>query len=1315
MPHMPHSRRARRATAGRQGTTGAQAHGTHGRRGTLGLGPAVNAVTWLGGFEGADHINGRGLPLSMAADSGHLGRVDADYRRLRRMGFTEVRESLGWRVCEQRDGHDFASLHLRMQAAARQGLQIRWTLMHYGVPDGLDLFDGDDDVFIARFAAFCAATAQALAAYPRQAPRLYTPINEISFLCWAATRSGLIHPYLGDRAGDATRLKARLVRAALAGCHAIRAVEPDARMMWVEPLVHVAAPGSCRELRQEALNERAAQFEVLDMLSGRTEPALGGRPACVDLVGINYYHSNQWEAGSRRPLEWHHADPLRVPLSRLLRQVHERYSLPLTISETSHVGEGRAAWLQELTSQVRLATDAGVTVEGICLYPVMDRPDWEDPGRWHQSGLWDIDPHAPTAPPTLVRDYAAAYAAARRVLNTPACPLSGKHTMHQLLVFSHLRWDFVYQRPQHLLSRLGQRWDVVVFEEPVHDPDRPAWLEVLHPCIGVTVLRAHTPISAPGFADAQFPVLSALLQEWLADHAEPAMAVWLYTPMALPLLQGLTPGAIIYDCMDELGAFKNAPERLMDREKTLLDVADMVFTGGPSLQDAKASRNPQVHCFPSSVDVAHFAQGRRETARPQGAAPRLGFFGVLDERLDLELLQALASAHPEWQIDLVGPVVKIDPATLPQGPNLHYLGQRDYAELPAHIAGWDVCLLPFAMNASTAFISPTKTLEYMAARKPVVSTPVRDVARLYADGVRIAQDHPAFIQACEQALEENEAQRGERIAAQDALTAATSWDRTAEGMAEKVKQAMVSGLNPSAQAYLAGDHVVALEEAAVPCLILGAGPTGLSAAYHYGAGSVLVEREQTVGGWCRSLDEQGFRFDHAGHIMFSNDPYVLKLYETLLGDNLHWQNREAWVYSKGVHTRYPFQGALYGLPPAVLKECLVGAIEARFGALDGSAPASPAVAPRAATASVRDTPVKAANDAGDCCADGAVPDATHSGDPKDLTAPANVTAFARRGAPANFEEFIYQVWGAGVAKHFAVPYNVKLWTVPLREMETSWLGGRVPLPNLDEMIEGALQPVASPVGPNARFGYPLHGGFQALMDGFLPLLEGTLSLGRSATAISVKRRQVTFSDGQRMRWQQLVSTLPLPEFVRLIGDEAPERIRAAAAGLRHISVRCVNLGIGRENLTDKHWIYYPEDTIFHRIFVQGNASPHNNPPGGFGLTCEITYSPTKPLPVDGDALIERCVRECIEVGMMQADDRVLTASIVDMPYAYVLYDHARAANVEIIRTWLATHGIVLAGRYSEWEYYNSDHAFLAGRRAAEQVRASLTQREARST
>ena len=308
-----------------------------------------------------------------------------------------------------------------------------------------------------------------------------------------------------------------------------------------------------------------------------------------------------------------------------------------------------------------------------------------------------------------------------------------------------------------------------------------------------------------------------------------------------------------------------------------------------------------------------------------------------------------------------------------------------------------------------------------------------------------------------------------------------------------------------------------------------------------------------------------------------------------------------------------------------------------------------------------------------------------------------------KGPPRNFKEFIYKVWGAGIAKHFAIPYNEKLWAVPLEEMETSWLGGRVPLPDLEEMIEGALSPVAKPMGPNARFGYPLRGGFQALMDGFLPLLRGELRLNTRLAALSPLRHTATFGDGTAVRYEHLISTLPLPALVALAGDEVPADIRAAARALRHVSVRCVNIGVGRPDLTDKHWIYYPEETVFHRIFVQGNASPHCNPPGGFGFTCEITYSPSKPLPCEGDELIRRCIDDAISAGFIRADDPIWAANQVDMPVAYVVYDHGRSANVERIRSWLEQHDIVLAGRYSEWEYYNSDHAFIAGMKAARAV------------
>jgi UDP-galactopyranose mutase len=846
--------------------------------------------------------------------------------------------------------------------------------------------------------------------------------------------------------------------------------------------------------------------------------------------------------------------------------------------------------------------------------------------------------------------------------------------MPHLIVFSHLRWGFVYQRPQQLLSRLASRFPVLFVEEPVHGAE-PPWLESASPCDGVEVVTPHTPIAATGFHDDQLALLRPLLAEHLRRRGITDHLLWFYTPMALPLASQLQPRAIVYDCMDELSAFKDAPRQLRQRETALLKSAHLVLTGGPSLFQAKRSLHPNTHCLPSSVDAAHFAP-RPPAPRGPDAAPRLGFFGVIDERLDLSLLRSLAAARPQWQFEMAGPVVKIDAALLPRAPNIHWTGQQPYARLPQLMADWDVCLMPFAINEATRFISPTKTLEYMAGEKPIVSTPVQDVVSLHGDLVRIAGNSAGFLAACEAALAETPAEREQRVAAMRVRVAQSSWDRTAARIASLLATELDNAPAPASPLHeLAGvagapsDAAAAMTPAShrgtrrVAHLVVGAGPTGLAAAHELGRDAprrqtLLVEREDRVGGWCRSVQQDGFTFDHAGHIMFSTDPYVLDLYERLLGHNLHWQNREAWVWSKDTYTRYPFQGALHGLPPQVLKECLIGAIEARFGPLKGDARGTVTAEP-----------------------------------------------------PRNFEEFIHRVWGDGIARHFALPYNRKLWAVPLSEMETSWLGGRVPLPDLEQMIDGALEPVPAPMGPNARFGYPLRGGFQALMDGFLPLLNCELALKTAVLQISPRQRTVRLDDGRSVGFDSLISTMPLPRLVAACGDEAPQAVRDAALGLRHVAVRCVNLGVriggGRERLTEKHWVYYPEDSVFHRIFVQGNASPHCSPPGCCGLTCEITYAASKPLPCDGAALIERCIADCRRVGMLSPDDEVISSGQVDMPGAYVVYDHARAAHVATIREWLAQYDIVLAGRYSEWEYYNSDHAFLAGRRAAGQARALL--------
>ncbi|HEU4326578.1 MAG TPA: glycosyltransferase [Roseiflexaceae bacterium] len=359
-----------------------------------------------------------------------------------------------------------------------------------------------------------------------------------------------------------------------------------------------------------------------------------------------------------------------------------------------------------------------------------------------------------------------------------------------ILTFSHLRWDFVYQRPQHLMSRLAGWARVLFVEEPEHTPDREPFWTISRPTPELVVCRPHTPLDAPGFQGDQPEALIPLLRQLLAEHQVGDLVAWLYTPLPLPAAQALSPRVLVYDCMDELSAFLHAPAGLLERERDLLASADLVFTGGPSLYRAKRDRNPRVHCFPSSVDAAHFRQalgGADEPADQAGLPhPRLGFYGVIDERLDPHLPAALADAHPDWQIVMVGPIVKIDPATLPRRPNIHYLGQRSYDELPGLLAGWDVCLLPFARNDATRFISPTKTLEYMAAERPIVSTPITDVAEPYGEIVYLGDTPEQFVTACERALASGPAERAERVARMRSVLAHTSWDSTVQAMRDLI-------------------------------------------------------------------------------------------------------------------------------------------------------------------------------------------------------------------------------------------------------------------------------------------------------------------------------------------------------------------------------------------------------------------------------------------------------------------------------------------------------------------------------------------------
>lgn len=357
--------------------------------------------------------------------------------------------------------------------------------------------------------------------------------------------------------------------------------------------------------------------------------------------------------------------------------------------------------------------------------------------------------------------------------------------MSTLIVFSHLRWDFVYQRPQQLLSRLAQHFQVLFVEEPIVGADR-AVLERLQPCLNVEVLRPHVTGTAAGFHDEHMPQLGAMLAAYIEGRAITDYWLWFYTPMATPLAKDLLPVGVVYDCMDELSAFRHAPPQLLLREHALFKISDLVFTGGQSLYESKRGRHPRVHCFPSSVDVVHFSKYVNVLRAAQESAevrpPRIGYCGVIDERIDMGIVDAVARSHGDWEIVMVGPVVKVDPKSLPQRANIVWLGQKDYGDLPMLMSDWDVCMMPFALNEATRFISPTKTLEYMAAGKPIVSTAIRDVVTPYGNIVAIAETPKAFITACEQALLQSPEDRARQAWARAAVLAGTSWDRTVENM-----------------------------------------------------------------------------------------------------------------------------------------------------------------------------------------------------------------------------------------------------------------------------------------------------------------------------------------------------------------------------------------------------------------------------------------------------------------------------------------------------------------------------------------------------
>jgi UDP-galactopyranose mutase len=454
---------------------------------------------------------------------------------------------------------------------------------------------------------------------------------------------------------------------------------------------------------------------------------------------------------------------------------------------------------------------------------------------------------------------------------------SDSEAQPDLICFSHLRWHFVTQRPQHLLTRAARNRRVFFWEEPWWDADDNGdgtpTLEVIKEGDNLWVLRPHLPRA--GHADG---MLLDLLATFMIDVHLEHFVRWYYTPMMLSFTEHLQAEVTVYDCMDELSGFLFAPPELQQREQQLFAAADVVFTGGMSLYKAKRRQHPNVHAFPSSIDVPHFAQARSITEdTPEQAAiphPRAGFFGVLDERFDHTLMAEVAALRPDVHFIFLGPVVKIDPAMLPQAANIHYLGGKSYSELPSYLAGWDVALIPFALNESTRFISPTKTPEYLAAGKPVVSTPIHDVISGYGKAglVAIAGNAQEFAQALDRALEPQDA-AWQRAVAEKLST--TSWDLTWAAMCKEIDRVR----KPHTSASLKLETVSAYRNPSRPVrteqydyLVVGAGLAGgvLAERLAHGMGKrvLIIDKRDHIGG--NTFDYH----DAAGILVHKYGPHI---------------------------------------------------------------------------------------------------------------------------------------------------------------------------------------------------------------------------------------------------------------------------------------------------------------------------------------------------------------------------------------------------------------------------------------------------------
>jgi beta-glucosidase/6-phospho-beta-glucosidase/beta-galactosidase/glycosyltransferase involved in cell wall biosynthesis len=811
--------------------------------GTWATGTPQGGTSFIGGFDSTF------LPVhgvDMAETSQHSSRWRHDLDAVLGSGVKRFRYPLRWHRIEPEPGvYDWSDTDAALDHLRQHGAEVIADLVHHtSYPDWLT--DGFRD---RRFGPAFVSFAEAVASRYPWLPA-YTLFNEPFATLFLAGHQSLWPPYDRGVDGF-VRLATNVLPAISSASECWSQLLPDSQHIWVDTCEHHAGrPGSPADYAAMANDRRhvlldlalgrnldpSSQSFLAQMLAAGGESLLELAPTRVDGIGLDYYPHSEWWYDQRGG----HA-PSSHPLgfAALAEQYASRYHLPLLLTETNIRGlpSDRVSWLRYTLEQYDLAVSRGVPLRGYCWFPSLDSCDWDsllargvgrpDPVgvislgfegarvRTHFTDVWEaavaglpttqlpayrfqppcdrqlagfteqLDHWPWEDPPAEGTPAAIAIRTEKRI--TMPTPPDDTSTTPDLVVLSHLRWTWVWQRPQQLVSRFAAQraasgartWFV---EEPkARDVSRPELRTKERD--GVTRIRLVIPRTAHtkgplGFHAEGAETYGGLLADYLAEHGVHRPDVMLYTPMALDLAAQLSPQRLFYDVMDDLASFKKAPEGMILRQRRALGESDIVFSGGRSLhRSILRHRNGPCHFFPSGVDTAHYASSR--TMRTPHSRPVAGYVGVIDERMDLTLLAELAAALPDWSIRVVGPVAKIKKSSLPRAENLKYPGMVSYAELPKVMAGFDVAVMPFALNEATRSISPTKTLEYLAAGLPVVSTRVPDVVADYDGVVHFADDGEGFAQACRDLLGHSSRENDRRALA---IARRHEWDAIAERM-----------------------------------------------------------------------------------------------------------------------------------------------------------------------------------------------------------------------------------------------------------------------------------------------------------------------------------------------------------------------------------------------------------------------------------------------------------------------------------------------------------------------------------------------------